>query len=191
MPLILMGGFGTPPINSSGTAEVDHVNDSVTLAGGYWGTADPLYWLEDPAYSTAIRFHGLLIPEGATVTLAELRVARAGGTWAATSNDKVLVGVEQTANPSRLSSSSDHGTRKSNIGSTIDWAIGTGDANSISTSPNLASIVQPVVNLSGFSGSIMFFTHTGPSVDHTTIQVHSYYTGSSGTYPTLYLEWTV
>lgn len=191
MPLILLGGFGSPPLSGNETVEVDSVYDAITKAGGYWGTADPLYWLEDATYSHALRFHGLDMPEGATVTTATLTVTRRTNALGATSNDKVSVGVEQVADPARLSSLSDHGTRSSNIGSTIDWEIGAGAANTDSTSPELKTIVQTVVDKLGFSGSIMFFVTPSSSVDNPGIQTHSYYTGSSGSYPTLHVEWTV
>ena len=189
MAPIVLGLGAKPKAIYTQTVTVGSQSDSITRANTYWGTTDPLYWISNQNYNSALRFTGLLIPQGAKVLTATLSVFRRTTMGGMTANDYVEVGVEQIANPAALSSLANHQSRETNIGDTIQWALGSGAAGSESVSPNLAAIVQEVVDLPGWSGNIMFFNNPNDNPDNDGQSVHSYYSGTAPTYPKLFVEY--
>lgn len=147
----------------------------VSWGSNYWGAPDgePFYWLDRTGALMwhNIRFTGLSIPQGATITNAVVRVSSRDG-WTATPwmtkyND---FGIEQVDNATAITNSANFGSRMGNIGTTKRWyyphtVSNSGTDPTYMYSPNFAAELQSVVDRPGWSSgnSVMFFgtTDTG------------------------------
>lgn len=190
-PVVLGLGRASSPQEYDATVRINHRNDGVTRVGDYWAVwEDNLYWIGSSDMNTAIRFTGLSIPQGATILDAKISLWRASNMPSTTANDYARIGVEQVSNPTRLNSLAAHEARESNVGSVINSLIGSGSTDTESTSPNLASIIQPIVDITELTESLMFFCTPNPSSDNS-LEVRSYETGSALTWPQLYIKWEI
>lgn len=159
-----------PPTPVTISARVNSNADSgtrVSWGGNYWGGPDgePLYWQDAQGRLmwTNLRFTGLTIPRNATVTNAVIRLW-SRDTLSAAAHKYNDVAVEQVNSATAITNSANFGSRMSNVGSSIRWTYPSTTTDQPITSPNLASIVQPIVNRAGWpdgtGGNIMFFTTT-------------------------------
>lgn len=190
-----LAGSGPPPgpIQDSLTRRSAAVRDSITNLPSipYWGQFDPLYMISGtPNATTALRFTNITIPQGATILDARLTV------WTNLNQSNVstawmTVGAEQVDNASQLSSAANHESRKGNLGTTLQWGphAGLAGSNLPFQSPNLAAIVQQIVNRGGWASgnAIQFFTAANPA---TTIdyQYRSFWEGLADFYPRLVIN---
>ena len=182
---------GGSPQEYDVTVRINHRNDGVTRVGSYWGVwGDNLYWIGDSDMNTALRFTGLAIPQGATILDARLSLWRASTMPGATGNDYANIGVEQVGNPARLNNLAAHEAREDNIGSVVAAPLGAGSIDTQSTSPDLSAIIQPIINSTVLTESIMFFCTPNPSSDNS-LEARSYETGTSLTWPQLYIKWEI
>lgn len=168
------------------------VADSISRvpAFTYWGTVDHLYFIGNSAgMTTALRWQLTGVPSGSIILDARITL------WSVllqgnSANAWTDIGAEQVDNASQLTNYADHGTRQSNIGDTIQYGPHSGiAADSPFTSPNLADIIQPIIDRGGWAGGnfIQFFSTPNPSttVDY---QYYSYYDGNATYYPRLVLN---
>lgn len=173
------------------------VRDSISNvpAVSYWGEYDPLYFIGNSSgMTTALRFTGLGIPQGATIINAYLTVYVADGfDQGVDSTAWVTVGAEQVDNASQLTSASNHESRKTNLGTTVQWGPHGGLAQRAAfVSPNLATVVQEIVDRSGWSSgnAMQFFMTPNPSTT-SDFQFMSYWSGNAAYYPRLEISWSV
>lgn len=123
------------------------------ITGGTSGEATKLY-SPYTAQTTAIfsRFP-LAIPNGATITSAIWDVYNSQSTndWTSPADDRT-VGCEQVDSAAAVTTRQMVVDRYTNVGSTITWSSSTnsGTNNAVPNSPNLASIVQAIVNRPGW-----------------------------------------
>lgn len=177
------------------------VRDAITRTqSGYFAETDPLYWTDSAAatsHKQGLRFgsHNLVSgqqpPQGATILNAKITVYNHQIQPSPDSTDWVDIALEQVDNAGQVSSSSNFNTRSSNIGSTVRWTYAATALNAGNESPDLKTIVQAIVNRGGWnpaSGAMQFFAAGNPSALHTT-QMRSGYSGASGTYPMLVIDW--
>lgn len=166
-PIVLGIGSSSPLVPVTVSYRITANNDGASLVHPltYWGGADgePFYWQdhERRELTQVMRFTGIAIPQGATITNATLSVWSVGN-WAGTPalneynyND---FGVEQADNPGQITNYSTGNSRRTNVGSVVRWVVPRIAGNSQSTSPDLSSIIQPIVNRPGWaSGNAMVF----------------------------------
>lgn len=196
MPLILgLGAAGLPGVPTEVTYRPGSEYDAATMV--VWATwrntpssGDYIYVL-DPSgrdMNTSLRFTGVAIPKNAPIISAKLTLYANGKYTGSDAGQIVKVGLEQVDNASQITTYSAHDTRRSNVGSEISWLLGdTSARNDPWESPELKSIVQPIVNRSGWaSGNAMqFFLQTNnstPSSWNTEPQAQSYENNTSSSY---------
>lgn len=194
----LLHGEEPDPDPDSGSVDlrVTAIRDSISNIPGasYWGQADPLYLIgNSPGMTTALRFNGVTIPQGATITMARVTV------WSNLNQSNVAdawatLGAEQVDNASQITSGANHESRKTNLGTTVQWGphAGLASANLPFQSPSLVSIVQQIVDRGGWDSgnSIQFFAvpNASTTVDY---QFRSYWEGLSDYYPRFEASWTL
>jgi type IV pilus assembly protein PilY1 len=120
---------------------------------------------------TGLRFNNINIPQGATVL--EAFIDFTGHVNNETSSASFTFAGEATSNPVTFSSTTNHiGGRRSTPGltsATVQWSASTTpplarwDANGKYTSPNLASIVQEIVNRSDWAPNKSIAFHIAPT----------------------------
>ncbi len=148
------------------------------VLGGYFGTANGWF-----------RFPSTGIPEGATISTATLTFDKSAS--AAGLADLIYYGNKVTS-PTNPSSDSDYNA-KTLTSASVTHNSQSGTTGSY-TSPELATIIQELVNQSGFSGTIMLLIKDNNSnANHggfeNRIRAKAYDTGS-GTFPTLNVTYT-
>lgn len=144
----------------------------VSWGTNYWSgqDGDPFYWQDRTGALMwhNIRFTGLSIPQGATITNAVVRVSSRDGwtetPWMTKYND---FGIEQVDNATAITNSANFGSRMGNIGTTKRWYYphtisNSGTEPTYMYSPNFAAELQSVVDRPGWSSgnSVMFFGTT-------------------------------
>ena len=116
--------------------------DSVLFAAGYAGA------LEQQASSTA-RFLNVLLPQGATIYLAVLKIVSripASGTVCRT-----RVFAEAADDAGQIADDAAwHTARNAKTAATVDWTVPPFLADGINTSPDFAAVIQEVVNRPGW-----------------------------------------
>ena len=166
MPMVLGLGLSTPPLTPITVSyRITTNNDGASLfhSSSYWGGPDgePFYWQDDQLrlLTQVLRFPSVMVPRGATITDARISVWSVS-TWSGfTAGNYNDFGVEQVDNGATITNYSSGNSRRSNVGSVIRWQVPNISANSESQSPNLASIVQPVINRAGWNpgNALVFF----------------------------------
>lgn len=158
-------------------------------------SSDPIYWIDNTSSTlrAALRFTGISIPQGATITSAAVTVYTNYGTTSVDPSDTVTIALEQVDNAAQCTSGSDAASRLSNLGSTISWAVNNaGGADTPQTSPDLSSILQTIINRTGWSSgnAIQFFTHPTTTAANGDMAMQSYATGTSTTYARLQVSYS-
>lgn len=186
---------GTPPSEPvTFSVQPTAANDTVTITGTSFQSEDLLYWTAEWAstlYVTALRFPAVVIPRGSTIISAVIELTRANNSVDNVEQDRVEIGIEQSDNPLMLTSGSDFTSRKDNINQVLPWQTGNGSNDTPFDSPNLATLVQEVVNRAGWvdGNAIQFFaTNNIHGMEEGRSQaVHSFTTAALDTakYPTL------
>lgn len=148
------------------------------ILGGYFGTANG--WFLFPSTG---------IPEGATITAATITATR--GATAAGQADLIFYGNKVTA-PAYPTSDSDYNAKAVTTAS-VTHNNQTGTSGTY-TSPSLVSIIQEIVNQSGFNGTIQILIKDNNSNStHGGFEnriMFKAYDGGSGTYTTLNVTYT-
>lgn len=170
-PMILgLGTVGSPPLTEySVSSRANGSTDATTLYDpvDYWTSTDAedLYWGNKSAVtmSSALRFSGLSIPRGATITEAYITLWSAKNYSGCNSSTTWhTIGAEQVDNATAISSKSNFKSRRSNVDDTVLWVVEDKTLNSSLKSPNLKSLVQAIVDRVGWpdgtGGAINFFT---------------------------------
>lgn len=167
-------------------------------ASTYWGQVDLLYFIGNSAnMTTALRFNNLNIPPGSTINSAYITIYSSVN-QSFNSTAWANIGAEQVDNASQLASYADHESRKSNVGTTVQWGphAGLGAANLPFQSADLATVVQQIINRGGWSAgnSIQFFVSPNPSTT-ADYQFRSYWSGTQtahliGFTPILVIDFT-
>lgn len=177
------------------------VRDAISRTqSGYFAETDPLYWTDASAatsHKQALRFgsHNLVSgaqpPQGAAITNARVTVYNHQVQSSPDATDWVDIALEQVDSASQVSSGGDINTRSANVGSAVRWTYTATAKDAANQSPDLKAIVQAIVNRAGWvpaTAAMQFFAVSNPSSLHTT-QMRSGYTGASGTYPMLVVDW--
>lgn len=168
-PVILgLGASSSPPppdpVNIS--ASVGSSDDGAYMAAwaAWRETADAIVIRdrEGRDQNSNLRFTGLQIPRNATIQDARITLYAAGNwTGGGNADDYLVVGAEQVDNASAITSYSAHNTRRTNVGTTVNWSIVTRTNNQALVSPDLSAVVQQIVNRGGWpdgtGGAIQFF----------------------------------
>lgn len=193
-PVLL--GLGAPPATPTNIdVRVTHQHDSISNVGTYWGTADPVYLISTSAspVKSVLRWANLGIPQGATIIEARITLY-VSFDYPAEPNGHVAIGLVQHDNAPRINSLEEHNALASNVGTTIDWGspvLINQDAPLVS--PNLASIVQTVVNRPGFGPtSALQFHATNVPPSAVSISTRSFWNGvpgPTGTMPRLQITY--
>lgn len=117
--------------------------------------------------SMNLRFAGLEIPRNATIQSARISLWGAGNRTGADATDFFTIGAEQVDDATSIPTSPSNGlaahiSRMSNVGTTVVWSLSNHTNNQLVQSPELAAVVQQIVNRPGWpdgsGGAIMFFT---------------------------------
>lgn len=174
------------------TLEVQAVHDSLSFTSGWWGESDPHYWISTAGEPhDLLRFEGLDVPQGATITGARLTVWSFNAA-ADDDDDYVTVWMEQTDDAEQASDPADAWARKEAGGLTVRWATTNPGRDRPQPSPDLSDLVQEIVERPGWSAgnAVQFFARSTSDPAHDGRQMHSYYTGAAGaTRPTLEVEY--
>lgn len=169
------------------------VRDCITrTSSGYFAETDPLYWT-DPGlvHRQALRFTGVTIPKGATITSATLTIYNHQNQPTPNAADWVAFGLEQVDNATQVTSASNMLTRFSSIGSTVNWAYSTTPRDAANVSPDLSALLQVIIDRSGWtSGNAVQFLGASNVSAVSITQMRSYYTGAAGTYALLSVDYT-
>lgn len=181
------GGGGTPVDVSARVAAND---DSATaVAWASWRGNDESLYIDDSTVrsnNTNLRFPGLEIPQGATITSAVITIWAANTVTGFVGGEGLTVGAEQADNATAPTSYESHTSKSGNIGTTARWAYSTWSSGSPISSPDLSALVQQIVNRGGWpdgtGGAIQFYLQNDTTGSHswsTNPQAYSYYTASS------------
>lgn len=200
MTPFLLGLGGVAPEPTTLEYKVSTANDAESIVRGvtYRGSAggeDPLYWhsRKGASLNTNLRFTGVAVPQGATIVDARLTVYANAAASGMDANDFVVVGAEQVDSATAVTDYSTHNTRAASVGVTVNWPVPNIALLGADTSPNLASVVQQIVNRALWSaGNIQFFIESNfNSVSKPDIERHNFVTApSSAYYPTLSVTYT-
>lgn len=192
-PLIIGVNRSAPLTPGDLTKRVAAVRDAITRNNsGYFAETDPLYWAETggAVQRTALRWTSLNIPIGATITSCVITIYNAQNQGTPTANDTVQVGFEQTDSATQVTNSADILSRAGNIGSTINWLYSVTPNNQPNPSPDLSTILQPVIDRPGRSATFnLQAVVIAPGTATQSTQMRSYYNGASGTYPLIEIGW--
>lgn len=192
-PIIIGVNSVAAPTPGSLSQRVAAVRDAITRNNsGYFAETDPLYLVESTGIQrTALRWAGLTIPVGATITSCVITLYNNQNQGAPLAADKVLVGFEQVDSATQVSSSADILTRSANIGSTIDYLYTTTPRDNPQPTPDLTTILQPVIDRPGRPATfnLQAFMVT-PGTSAKSVQMRSFYSGAAGTYPLIEIAWT-
>lgn len=202
-PIVLgLGSASTPaPTTLSYTAADYNDAASIVRSASYRGSLggeDPIYWhsRSGSSLNTNLRFV-VQIPRNATIVDARLVVYAGETRSGADEGDYITVGAEQVDNASQITTYSAHNTRASNVGTTVQWPVPNISSGQADISPNLASVVQQIVNRPGWpdgtSAGIQFFCESSsPSAGGLEYTRRSLATApSSATYPQFEVTYTV
>lgn len=117
--------------------------------------------------SANLRFAGLEIPRNATIQSARISLWGQGPRTGADATDFFTIGAEQVDDATSIPTSPNNGldahiSRMTNVGTTVVWSLSDYTTNELVQSPELAAVVQQIVNRPGWpdgsGGAIMFFT---------------------------------
>lgn len=193
MPMILgLAAASAEPVMVS--ARVASGTDASTAAiwADWRGTDEPLYWRDGTGKNnnTNLRFAGLQIPRGATITEAYITVYAEGPRTGSNSDDYVTIGAEQADNSASITDLPNHVSRMTNLGTTVQWPTPNMVANQAIVSPNLAALVQQVVNRGGWpngtGGAIQFFAQNNAAANanwnNANVAMQSYLSNTGATY---------
>jgi hypothetical protein len=130
-----------------------------------------------------LRYAGLAIPQGATITSATLQF-----TAAVTKNGTSTVAIrgQKSVNAPAFSSGSKNVSNRTKTTATVSWAIPAwtnGNAGAAQKTPELKSIVQEIVNTGTVSSLVFIITGTGTKTGKA-------YEGSSAQAPLLSIQYT-
>lgn len=150
------------------TLRVASNHDALTAViwASWRGADEQIYWLDRQGrqMNTNLRFTNLTVPQGATITDARLTLYARGNRTGAAATDFVTIGAEQVDNATQVTSYANHTSRMGNVGVTVDWLMTNMTVNQALESPNLAAVVQQVVNRAGWvsGNAIQFFCANNP-----------------------------
>lgn len=168
-PVILgLGASSSPPppdpVNINATVGSSDDGAYIATWVSWRETADKIYIRdrEGRDQNTNLRFTGLQIPRNATIQDARITLySYSNWTGGGNGDDFVVVGAEQVDNATAITSYSAHNTRRTNVGTTVNWSIVTRTTNQALVSPDLSAVVQQIVNRGGWpdgtGGAIQFF----------------------------------
>ncbi|MFA0965064.1 fibronectin type III domain-containing protein [Roseivirga sp. BDSF3-8] len=137
--------------------------------------------------TVGMRFTGVNVPSGATVTRAYLQFTTDESTTGSTS---LTIRGEDVNNSSAFSTSSYNVSSRSKTSASVAWSpagwSSVGESGSAQRTPELKSIIQEIVNRSGWSsGNAMSLMITGSGK-----RTAESYDGSASSAPLLYIEYT-
>jgi hypothetical protein len=142
---------------------------SLGIGGMYLNSTDVELTADmEPAASgtqkIGLRFTGLGIPSGAIITNAYLTFGAIAADSPNTNNGatNLTIKAEAAGNPGTFTSTVNNITNRPTTAASVSWSPGSWTSGTSYNSPNISSIVQEVVNLSGWaSGNSMVFIITG------------------------------
>ncbi len=143
--------------------------------------------------ATGVRFTGLNIPQGATITNAYIQFTSDNSTSSNSGSPTVMIQGENVNNAAQFTTGSNNISNRSNTTASVNWAIPSwGTANQSGANqrtPALTSVVQEIVNRSGWaSGNAMVFKITGGGSDRRDAES---FDGNSGRAAQLVVEYSV
>jgi hypothetical protein len=166
-----------------------------TSSGSMWMNGRSLY-LDYDSWNArqndeGIRFRNIPIPQGSSINSAyiEYRAYNSG-----TGTNTITFRTEDVDDAAIFTSASNSVSSRTLGVASVDWALSDWPGGSIRQSPDLSSIIQPVINRAGWAGgnSMIFVTESDYSGSHV---VYSYdgsqYYGHGNTYsPKLVIDYT-
>jgi uncharacterized repeat protein (TIGR01451 family) len=172
------GGGGGSSGGSSGsvTVRVNSYSDDVeeggsdgNYAGDVYRNSSDLEITEDHDANSGtqiigLRFNNLTIPSNATISNASIkfRGISADGYNSNSGSANFTIQAEDTDNPSTFSSVDYSVSNKTKTSASVNWQPSSWSTNGTYSSPNIASVVQEVVDRGGWSsGNSMIFIITG------------------------------
>lgn len=189
----------TPPASGTLGLNIETSDDDVievTSSGSMWMNGRSLYldydsW-NDRQNDEGIRFRNIPIPQGSVINSAyiEYRAYNAG-----TGTNTITFRTENVDDAAIFTSASNSVSSRSLLmTASVDWTLSDWGGGSIKQSPDLSSIIQPIINRAGWAGgnSMVFVTESDYSGSHV---VYSYdgsqYYGHGNTYsPKLVIDYT-
>jgi hypothetical protein len=142
-------------------------------------------------YHCFVRFKNVLIPQGATIVLAHVLIEDYYGSYLNDTN--VDIYFEDADDPLAPTSGPDYLGRT--LTGPIFWDVPQVEYQAVYTTPDLSSILQTVVNRSGFSSGnsvLLQMRDNGSSYynNQNFRSIDSVLDGGGGNYAKLYVEWT-
>jgi PKD repeat protein len=173
----------TPPASGTfGFSIISGDDDTVEYTGPYTGQMYPDWpylWLGYDSDNSAtndegLRFQNVAIPQGATINSAYINYVAYGS---ASGDTSIRFRTENVDNAEPFTTASANLTSRTFVPAFVDWTLPTSWSNgSAHQSPDLASIVQPIVDREGWGGgnSMVFITQGNPDFPAGNHSVRSY-----------------
>lgn len=171
--LIARYGTGNPqvlvPISVEYRVTTDRDGGTLFTPSNYWGGPDgePYYWQDrlGRLMHSNFRFTNVQIPRNAPIVSAAVSLW-SRDTFAANSSKWNDIGAEQVDNATQPTNAANFGSRATNVGTVVRWTYGASVVNQPMISPDLAEVVQEIVNRPGWNPgqAIQFFTETDTNV---------------------------
>jgi hypothetical protein len=135
-----------------------------------------------------MRFTGITIPQGSTITAAYLSFKASEADSVATVNCRIW--GENVATPATYSTLTNFNAR-TKTSTSVDWnPIGTWAVNKWYNSPSLVTVVQELVNARAYSNGAMAFIVNDISSTADAIRAFCQYNDSPSEAPKLHIEYT-
>jgi len=188
----------TPPASGSfGFPIISGDDDTLEYTGPYTGQMYPDWtyiWLGYDSGNAAtndegLRFQNVAIPQGATINSAHINYYAYSS---ASGDTSIRFRTENVDNAEPFTTASANLTSRAFVSAYVDWALPTSWSNgSAHQSPDLASILQPIVDRAGWGGgnSVVFITQGNPDFPAGNHRIRTYNHGSTWA-PVLQVDYT-
>ena len=154
-------------------------------------------------YGGGMRFQGITIPQGATITSAHITFYNGGDTLSLNNTDSTFTG-EDVDNAATFSTTADYKARRGTVvggannnyltTATVNWdTVPAETIGQYYDSPDIKTIVQEIVNRAGWTSGnsmVMFWDDHADRSTHTANTYRGYNSADTGTPPSLYISWT-
>ncbi len=182
------GSFGFPIISGD--------DDTLEYTGPYTGQMYPDWsyiWLGYDSANAAtndegLRFQNVAIPQGATINSAHINYYA----YSSSGDTSIRFRTENVDNAEPFTTASANLTSRTFVSAFVDWTLPTSwSSGSAHQSPDLASILQPIVDREGWGGgnSVVFITQGNPDFPAGDHRIRSYNYGSTWA-PVLQVDYT-
>lgn len=180
----------TTSVTSSISVGTDDAEQTVSNGTVTTGTSLDIVYQGTNAQIVGLRFQNLNIPKDAVITDAKIQFT----TNTATSANTVNIRIQGQAvdNAGTFSATTNDLSSRPKTGASVNWDVvpawgSSGASGSSQQTPNIKSVVQEIVNRSGWTSgnSMAFFISDNATSSNATRSAHSFETGTSAQRPTL------